>query len=509
MNAAQSPLFEPVLWQGEGFRILDETQVPEKIHYIDVCQLDQALGAVREMKTRAFGQVLTFLYSGALLAQNNLGQKPAQLKRTLADMTEQFCAARPTFDFRGLGVFFDGWCDELAKAENAGADIARLARQCAQNIVRARELRARQAAEILPDPAVVLTHCNISGELVALARHCRVLGKQLRVIAGETRPYLQGARLTAWELTQADVPVAVIADAAVAQIMAQGEVNAVVVGADRVARNGDIINKVGTYPVARMASEHGVPFYALVQDPRSLRSGLDVPIEERPADEVLRFQNQALVPGANEGLQARYPSFDVTPARFITRLIGFDEIYTPEAFRLKYGGESSHDERFPCSAEKYVLVHGIPAQSQYSELIDSLRPAAGEKILVPEMRPHLYGARIVAGELLARGVPTTLISDNMMGTLFARGEVRKAVLFFLSFGDGGAMGPCGALLAARLAHLHRIPVNALQGAADLEEIDGILDRDIATFLGKRTCPDGVEIRPAVNELVPWRLLRAG
>jgi methylthioribose-1-phosphate isomerase len=361
----------------------------------------------------------------------------------------------------------------------------------------------------LPDPAVVLTHCNISGELVALARHCRALGKQLRVIAGETRPYLQGARLTAWELARADVPVAVIADAAVAQIMARGEVNAVVVGADRVARNGDIINKVGTYPMARLASEHCVPFYALVQDPRSLRSGFDVPIEERPPDEVLRFQNQFVVPGAQEGLRARYPSFDVTPGRFITRLIGFDDIYTPETFRFKYGAEPSHDERFPSSAEKYVLVHGIPAESQYCELIDSLRPAAGEKILVPEMRPHLYGARVVARELLARGVPTTLISDNMMGTLFARGEVQKTVLFFRSLGDRGAMGICGALLAARLAHLHGVPVNALQGAADLEKIDGILDRDVATFLGKRTCPDGVEVRAALDDLVPWRLLRAG
>jgi methylthioribose-1-phosphate isomerase len=258
-----------------------------------------------------------------------------------------------------------------------------------------------------------------------------------------------------------------------------------------------------------LASEHRVPFYALVQDPRSLRSGFDVPIEERPPDEVLRFRNQFVVPGAQEGLQARYPSFDVTPARFISRLISFDGIYTPETFRLKYGAEPSHAERFPSSAEKYVLVHGIPAQSQYSELIDSLRPGAGEKILVPEMRPHLYGARVVAGELLARGVPTTLISDNMMGTLFARGEVQKTVLFFRSLCDGGAVGLCGALLAARLAHLHGVPVNALQGAADLEKIDGILDRDVATFLGKRTCPDGVEVRPALDDLVPWRILRAG
>ena len=103
MSVEQSPLFEPVLWQGEGFKILDELAVPERLDYLEVTEVGQALDAVREMKTRAFGQVLTFLYSGALLAQRYQGEDVAALRQTLAQMTEQFCAARPTFDFRGLG----------------------------------------------------------------------------------------------------------------------------------------------------------------------------------------------------------------------------------------------------------------------------------------------------------------------------------------------------------------------------------------------------------------------
>ena len=169
---------------------------------------------------------------------------------------------------------------------------------------RGRLARARLAASVLPDPARVLTHCNVSGELVAVAQCCAELGKKFSVIASETRPYLQGTRLTAWELAQAGVAVSIIPDNAVAQVMQQGAVNAVIVGADRAAQNGDIINKVGTYPLALMAKDFAIPFYALVQDPRSLERGADVAIEERPAAELLKFQGESLVRSNNGMLQA-------------------------------------------------------------------------------------------------------------------------------------------------------------------------------------------------------------
>ncbi|MBM4298105.1 MAG: hypothetical protein FJ143_10230, partial [Deltaproteobacteria bacterium] len=290
MSFEPSPLFEPVHWRGDGFEILDEIQVPEKIEYIKVTDVAQALDAVREMKTRAFGQVLTFLYSAALVAERYSGDDPAPLREQLERLTERFCGVRPTFDFRGLGSYVAAFFEKLPADVAVGETIARQAREFGAQITRGRGARAQRAAAVLPNPARLLTHCNVSGELVAVAGYCQEMGKEFSVIATETRPYLQGARLTAWELAQAGVSVALIPDCAVAQVMARGAVNSVIVGADRSARNGDIINKVGTYPIARLAKEYGVPFYALVQDPRGLARGSDVPIEERPADELLTFR---------------------------------------------------------------------------------------------------------------------------------------------------------------------------------------------------------------------------
>ena len=504
MSLVQSPLFEPVLWQGTGFKILDELQVPEQIVYLEVSDVGQALDAVCEMKTRAFGQVLTFLYSGALLAQSHPDTNAEALRERLAEMTRQFCAARPTFDFSGLGSFFEEWFSELPAAADPREFIARSAKGLGQQIVRGRVARAKLAASILPNPARVMTHCNISGELVAVAQSCKALGKEFSVIATETRPYLQGARLTAWELAQAGIPVSIIPDGAVAQVMEQGEVNAVIVGADRSAQNGDIINKVGTYPLALMAKESGVPFHALVQDPRSLATGADVPIEERPAAELLAFQGQSLVAQGNENLAARYPSFDMTPAALITYLVGFDGIYTPETFRQKYQTEPARQARPNEQRGKYLLVYGVPPENQYAFLASAFKAEQAESILVPEMRPHLWGAQAVVPKILKRNIPTTLISDNMMGTLFAQGEIRKLCLFYDTLTETGPTAICGSLLAARLARLHGVGIELFTGAA---ERGATLDSDASTFLAKNTCPAGVNIRPVGSEVIPWSVLK--
>jgi methylthioribose-1-phosphate isomerase len=506
MSSVQSPLFEPVLWQGASFKILDEIQVPEKIEYLDVSEVEQALNAVREMKTRAFGQVLTFLYSGALLAQRYSGEEPGPLRERLAQLTQQFCDARPTFDFRGLGSFFEEWFEKLPSGANVGESIAKQAREFGQQIVWARSARAKRAAAILPNPARVLTHCNVSGELVAVAHYCNELRKEFSVIATETRPYLQGARLTAWELAQAGVTVSLIPDCAVAQVMASGAVNAVIVGADRSAQNGDVINKVGTYPIACMAKEYGVPFHALVQDPRLLQRGADVPIEERPANELLTFQGMPLVTGADSGISARYPSFDVTPARLITHLVGFDDLYTPETFRRKYRVTASGDNDAKAKASgKYLLIYGVPPKNQYSFLLSALIAEQAESVLVPEMRPQLWGAQVIARELLERNAPVTLISDNIMGTLFAQREIRKLCLFYESLTEAGPKGICGSLLTVQLARLHGVPIELFSGVA---QGDSTADKDVSTFMGKKICPAGVAVRPVEGEVVPWALFKS-
>ena len=504
MSAVQSPLFEPVLWQGAGFKILDEVQLPEKIEYLEVHEVGQALDAVRAMKTRAFGQVLTFLYSGALLAQHHPDKDADALRLRLAEMTEQYCRARTTFDFRGLGSFFEEWFNELPSGVDPRESISRNARDLGQRIVRGRMTRAKLAASVLPNPAYVMTHCNVSGELVAVAQYCKESSKKFSVVATETRPYLQGARLTAWELAQAGVPVSVIPDCAIAQVMAQGEVNAVIVGADRSAQNSDIINKVGTYPLALMAKEYGVPFHALVQEPRSLATGDDVPIEERPAAELLTFQGQSLVAQGAQNLNARYPSFDMTPAALITHLIGFDAIYTPETFRRKYQKQVSLEERTPEQRSRYVLVYGVPPKNQYAFLASAVKAEQAESVLVPEMRPQLWGAQVVAPELIEHNVPVTLISDNMMGTLFAHGEIRKLCLFYDTLTEAGPSGICGSLLAARLAHLHKVGVELFSAA---EERGATLDTDGSTFLGRSICPPGVNVRAVGAEVIPWSVLK--
>ena len=504
MSVVQSPLFEPVLWHDGGFKILDEIQIPQKLEYLEVTEVAQALDAVREMKTRAFGQVLTFLYSAALVARNYRGAEAAPLRGQLQQLTQQFCEARPTFDFRGLGASVDGFFEKLSAGADVGATIASQAREFGQQIVRGRRGRAKRAAAILANPARVLTHCNVSGELVAVAAYCQELGKEFSVIATETRPYLQGARLTAWELAQASVKVSLIADCAVARVIAGGEVNAVIVGADRVAQNGDVINKVGTYPLARMAKEYGVPFHALVQDPRSLARGADVPIEERPADELLTFHGRSLVAGNNGQLKVRYPSFDMTPAEYITHLVGFDGLFTPESFRQKYQAVAAVDSRSPQASGKYLLIYGVPPPSQYAFLLSALKAERAESILVPEMRPELWGARVVAAELLKRNAPTTLIADNMMGTLFAHGEITKLCFFYDSLAAAGPQGICGSLLAVQLACLHGVPIELFSGD---ERKELTTDRDVSTFLGEPICPAGVAVRSSGPEVVPWVLFK--
>src|SRR5689334_17513547 len=330
-----SPLFEPVLWERDGFKILDETLLPSRIEYIEVRALPEALAAVKEMKTRAFGQVLTFFYSAALVAR---GEKSAEaLRARMRRLGEEFAEVRPTFDFKGFAAFFEPWFENPPHGD-AAVWFDRNLREFIARIIGGRLYRARSAAELLPARCRLLTHCNVSGELVALAEQFRKLGKELSVVATETRPYLQGSRLTAWELNEAGVDVAVIPDGAIAQVIAAGAIDAVVVGADRVARNGDIVNKVGTYPIAVSAERYGIPFYALVQDPGGLQSGADVAIEERPAAELFQLEGEALLDAPVEG---RYPAFDVTPAHLIARLIGFEQSYTPEEFRQKYRPEAT------------------------------------------------------------------------------------------------------------------------------------------------------------------------
>jgi methylthioribose-1-phosphate isomerase len=193
--------------------------------------------------------------------------------------------------------------------------------------VEACRVMGRFGAARMPAEGTVLTHCNAGalatggyGTALGVIRAAVEAGKRIRVLADETRPYLQGARLTAWELHADGIPVEVITDSMAAHFMRRGEVRAVVVGADRIARNGDVANKIGTYGLACVARAHEVPFYVAAPWSTvdlSTPDGSAIPIEERSRDEVARVGDRVLVP---EGVGVRHPAFDVTPAALVTAI---------------------------------------------------------------------------------------------------------------------------------------------------------------------------------------------
>jgi methylthioribose-1-phosphate isomerase len=190
------------------------------------------------------------------------------------------------------------------------------------------EAMGRHGADLMPDSGTVLTHCNAGalatggyGTALGVIRAAIGCGKKLRVFADETRPFLQGARLTAWELAKDQIPVTIITDSMAGHFMKQGEIRAVIVGADRIASNGDTANKIGTYSVAVLAHENSIPFYVaapLSTIDMKLASGEQIPIEERSSAEVTHLAGVALAPTS---VPARHPAFDVTPQRYITAII--------------------------------------------------------------------------------------------------------------------------------------------------------------------------------------------
>src|SRR5215813_7506717 len=195
--------------------------------------------------------------------------------------------------------------------------------------IEANRALGRFGGELIPDGATVLTHCNAGalatagdyGTALGVIRGAIDAGKKVAVIADETRPFLQGLRLTAWELAKDEIPVTVITDNMAGHVMKNGKVDAVVVGADRIAANGDTANKIGTYMVAILAKEHGVPFYVaapLTTLDLSLASGEEIPIEERDSMEVTHIRDHQLAP---DGVNVHNPAFDVTPHQFITAII--------------------------------------------------------------------------------------------------------------------------------------------------------------------------------------------
>jgi methylthioribose-1-phosphate isomerase len=321
--------FPALAWPAElhddHFMLLDESRLPDKVRHIRIDDCDGAVAAIRAMQTRAFGQLLTVFYALILTARK--AASAASLRRDIGAACDDLNGSRPTFSFRQYTDQVRVWTDEALRAGDEHPDETVVGRimDLLDRIKAMRLNRARLAAGLFEDGDTILTHCNTSGELLLAARVSRAQGKRLRFLATETRPYFQG-RLTAWELSRDGFDVTLIPDNRAAAVLSAGKCNKVITGADRVALNGDIVNKTGTRQLAMVARRFSIPFYAFVQEPGTTATGEEVPIERRDPMEVIRFRGKDVYPS---GTDAFYPAFDMTPHPYISALITFEKILKP------------------------------------------------------------------------------------------------------------------------------------------------------------------------------------
>jgi methylthioribose-1-phosphate isomerase len=318
----------PIAWSPDGaVRVLDQTLLPGEERYLDLVSVDAVAEAIRTLRVRGAPLIGIAAAMGVTLAGSRRDLTLAEVCRATATLG----ATRPTAV--NLHWALARMERRAIAASAAGEDLATALRQEADAIWaedRAMCLRIGIAgAELIGgDDAVVLTHCNAGalatggiGTALAPVYTLHQRGRRVSVVADETRPLLQGSRLTAWELGRAGVPVTIIADGMAASRLRLGDVRCVLVGADRIAANGDVANKIGTYSVALAAREHGVPFYVAAPtstiDPET-PDGARIPIEERGSDEVSGWRGQRAAPS---GVQVWNPAFDVTPAALVTAII--------------------------------------------------------------------------------------------------------------------------------------------------------------------------------------------
>ena len=328
-------MIKTVEWTKDGVRMLDQRVLPAQEDYLMLRSYDEVAEAIRKMVIRGAPAIGVAAAMGiALGASQSVGTSVADLEDDLLYICDVMGKTRPT----AVNLF---WAIERmratfqrAKAINNNVEEVKKILVAEALAIFDEDIAANRAigkfgGPLIPDGATVLTHCNAGalatagdyGTALGVIRGARDSGKKVAVIADETRPFLQGLRLTAWELAKDDIPVTVITDNMAGHVMKSGKVDAVVVGADRIAANGDTANKIGTYMVAVLAREHGIPFYVaapLTTLDLSLQSGEEIPIEERDEKEVTHIREYQLAP---DGISVHNPAFDVTPNHLIAAII--------------------------------------------------------------------------------------------------------------------------------------------------------------------------------------------
>jgi methylthioribose-1-phosphate isomerase len=318
---------------GPALVLIDQTRLPRESVLVRCHNAAEVAHAIRAMQVRGAPAIgVAAAYGLALTALGQTTDDRAAFEAALEDAARLLGATRPTavnlrwaIDrvlTRARGTA------ETSGVATASTDVLALADEMANEDVAVNRRIGANGLELVANGANVLTHCNAGalatvdyGTALGVVRAAHEAGRDIHVYVDETRPFLQGARLTAWELQQLGVPMTLITDSMAGHFMSRGSVDLVVVGADRIAANGDVANKIGTYSVAVLARENGVPFYVAAPISTidlSLVSGAEIPIEERASREVTELAGMPIAP---DGIQAAHPAFDVTPARLVTAII--------------------------------------------------------------------------------------------------------------------------------------------------------------------------------------------
>ena len=319
-------------WTSEGVRFIDQTRLPTEEVYVTCRDYREVARAIRDMIVRGAPAIGVAAAMGiAIGVKHSQAADGDSLRQELDVISRTISETRPTavnlfWGIRRMREKFESVAGQ--SIEQIKSALIAEAQQMHLEDIAANQAMGRNGATLMPSSGGVLTHCNAGalatcgyGTALGVIRAAVESGKKIHVFADETRPFLQGARLTAWELMKDGIPTTVIADNMAATMMRQGKVKAVVVGADRIAANGDVANKIGTYGVAVLAREHGIPFYVaapLSTVDLNTPTGDQIPIEERSAREVTHHGGKQMAP---DGVLVENPAFDVTPNKYVTAII--------------------------------------------------------------------------------------------------------------------------------------------------------------------------------------------
>ena len=327
-------MIKTIEWTDEGVVMIDQRRLPTEEIYPVFTTYEEVAVAIEEMVIRGAPAIGVAAAMGIALAVRDSSADGLEDLRTDFDRAcDRLSSTRPTAVNLFWAVERMRWSFNHAVRERAAIDeirkqLVQEALEIHSEDVRSNERMGSFGAELIPDNATVLTHCNAGalatagyGTALGVIRSAVQAGKKVKVLADETRPFLQGARLTAWELAKENIPVTLITDSMAGHFLKSGEVDCVIVGADRIAANGDVANKIGTYMVAVAARENRVPFYVaapLSTVDLSLNSGDQIPIESRSPLEVTHFRGEQVAP---EGVGVANPAFDVTPHRYVSAIV--------------------------------------------------------------------------------------------------------------------------------------------------------------------------------------------